>query len=117
MEIKNVDEHGNVIENIDWDLWKRVRMEEVQDEKGEVIDLISHCERISQAELDERALIEAENNLKSTDYIVIKFCEQFVGCQNYSEMMESIETYNTKYKNVISQRQKWRDDINRLTKE
>lgn len=114
MEIKNVDEFGNVIANIDWTKWKRVRMEEVQDSTGKVIDLISHCVRISQEELDEMALIESENNLKSTDYIALKLCDALFSCSSIADIFEVITEHKETYQDVISQRKKWREDINRI---
>lgn len=56
MVIKNVDENGNEIENIDWSVWERDHMEEVLDDNGELVDLISHCRKFGEEELHAKLL-------------------------------------------------------------
>ena len=45
IKIKNVDENGTEIENIDWSVWNRERTEEVLDDEGKLVSMISHCRK------------------------------------------------------------------------
>lgn len=63
LQIKNVDENGNEIDSIDWSVWKRIRVEEVLDENNKPVELISHCERLSDDELHQKLL----NDLASSE--------------------------------------------------
>lgn len=58
IKIENVDKDGNLIENIDWSKWKRVRVEEIYDENNVFQKIVSHCERFTEEELKERFLIQ-----------------------------------------------------------
>lgn len=69
IKITNVDENGNDIgesESIDWSKWIRERTEELLDDDGNVIELISHCRKYTTEEtqrklLDDLATTEAED--------------------------------------------------------
>lgn len=63
VQIKNVDENGNVINSIDWSVWKRTRVEEVLDDNGNFVELISHCERLTDDELHQQLV----NDLAATE--------------------------------------------------
>ena len=41
IKIKNVDEDGNEIENVDWSKWKRERVEEVFDGNNNLVMILS----------------------------------------------------------------------------
>ena len=56
IQIKNVDENGNEINSIDWSVWKRTRVEEIVDENDNLVELISHCEKLSDDELHQQLL-------------------------------------------------------------
>lgn len=56
VKIKNVDENGNEIDSIDWSKWKRTRVEEVLDDNNNLIELLSHCEKLSDDELHQQLL-------------------------------------------------------------
>lgn len=58
LKIKNVDENGNEITDIDWSTWERDRVEEVLDGDGNVVELISHCRKFTEEELDMKTLQE-----------------------------------------------------------
>lgn len=58
IRIKNVDENGVEIENIDWSKWERVSVEEVLDDKEEVVEMLSHCRKYTTEELQQRLLAE-----------------------------------------------------------
>lgn len=117
MEIKNVDENRNILENVDWSVWRRVRVEEILDDDGKLVDLISHCERIPREELDAKALSEIEQKLQATDYISAKLGDALMSCSDVSEMLSVMSDYQNTYGDVIAQRQQWRDRINILRKE
>ena len=63
IQIKNVDENGNEINSIDWSVWKRTRVEEVLDDNDNLVELISHCEKLSDDELHQQLL----NNLAASE--------------------------------------------------
>lgn len=56
VQIKNVDENGNEINSIDWSKWKRIRVEEVFDDNDNIVELLSHCEKLSDDELHQQLL-------------------------------------------------------------
>lgn len=56
IKIKNVDENGIEIENIDWSVWNRERMEEVLDDEGKLVSMISHCRKYTTEELHQQLL-------------------------------------------------------------
>lgn len=58
LTIKNVDENGNEITDIDWSKWNRIRVEEVLDEEGNVIELLSRCRKLTEEELNMHRLQE-----------------------------------------------------------
>ena len=58
MDIKNIDRNGIEITDIDWSVWRRDSVEEVLDEDGKVISLISHCSKYSDDERREMLLQE-----------------------------------------------------------
>lgn len=63
LQIKNIDENGNEIDSIDWSVWKRTRVEEVVGENDNIVELISHCEKLSDDELHQKLL----NNLAASE--------------------------------------------------
>lgn len=63
IQIKNVDENGNEIDSIDWSVWKRIKVEEVVDDNGNFVELVSHCEKLSDDELHQQLL----NNLAASE--------------------------------------------------
>ena len=73
LKIKNVDENGNEITEIDWSKWDRIRMEEVLDDEGNVVEILSHCQKYTEEELYSRLLQE----LKATEAedIKVALCE------------------------------------------
>lgn len=58
IKIKNVDENGTEIENIDWSVWNREQMEEVLDDEGKLVSMISHCRKYTTEELHQHLLAE-----------------------------------------------------------
>ena len=63
IKIKNVDENGIEIPDIDWGIWKRIRVEEVLNDNDEVAEIVSHCQKYNEEELKQRLLSE----LKATE--------------------------------------------------
>ena len=61
--IKNVDENGDEIIDVDWSKWSRIRVEEVTDDKGNVIEILSHCQKFTEEELHAQLL----QDLKATE--------------------------------------------------
>lgn len=56
LEIKNVDENGEEIKDIDWSKWIRVSVEEVFDNEGNFASMSSRCRRFTEEELKEQLL-------------------------------------------------------------
>lgn len=57
MNVRNVDDKGKTIENIDWSIWKREWIEEVYDNiTGELIEIVGHCVRIPDDEINQNRL-------------------------------------------------------------
>lgn len=73
VQIKNVDENGNEIDSIDWSVWKRIKVEEVVDDNGDFVELISHCEKLSDDEVHQQLL----NNLATSEGgdVLVALCE------------------------------------------
>ena len=71
--IKNVDENGDEIVDVDWSKWSRIRVEEVTDDKGNVIEILSHCQKFSEEDLCAQLL----QQLKATEAAVVQvaLCE------------------------------------------
>lgn len=115
IEIKNVDENGDEIAEIDWAIWRRSTIEEIMDADGKVSGIVSHCSRIPQAEIDATLTTELEQNLKSTDYISAKLGDSLLSCNSLNDILEVILSFKTKYGDVIEQRQRWRDSINEIS--
>ena len=63
IKIKNVDENGIEIPDIDWSIWNRIRVEEAINDEDEVVEIISHCQKYNEEELKQRLLSE----LKATE--------------------------------------------------
>lgn len=114
IKIKDVDENGSIIKNVDWSVWRRVRCEEVFDDNETLIEIIAHCEHIPSEEIAMQNLSEIEQNLKATDYISSKFGDELMSCNDISEVATLIATFKTRYGNMLSQRQEWRNEINKL---
>lgn len=77
IQIKNVDENGNEINSIDWSVWKRTRVEEVLDDNNNLIELISHCEKLSDDELHQQLLNDlATSEEKDVQAALCELAEQ-----------------------------------------
>lgn len=114
--IKNVDENGKELENVDWSVYERVEIEEVNDAEGNLQYLLSHCRKIPKEQIDLEAVNRAEQNLKESDYISSKFGDALMQCESIEEMFETIQTFKKKYGNIITNRKEWRNTINELKK-
>lgn len=114
MDIINVDELGNIIEDIDWSVWRRERIEEVIDTDGKLAEIRSYCSRIPQIEIDVVTLADLEQKLAETDYISSKFGDALMGCTDATAILTAVVDFNTNYKDIIAQRQTWRDQINEI---
>lgn len=112
VKIIDVDENGNVIENVDWSVWLRVRVEEVLDDSGSVVGIVSHCAPIPAEKIAEAKAVEARSNLQATDYISAKVGDALLECETLDDMLDVLKKYKSKYEPVIEQRQVWRDQIN-----
>lgn len=73
MIIKNVDENGNEITDIDWSVWRRDSVEEVCDGDGNVVMLISYCSKYSDEE--KRAMLLQELAATENKDIQAALCE------------------------------------------
>lgn len=73
IKIKNVDENGIEIHDVDWSVWNRIRVEEVLNDEDEVVEIISHCQKYNEEELHMQLLQE----LKATETsdIEVALCE------------------------------------------
>lgn len=56
LTIKNIDENGEEIKGIDWSKWSRVSVEEVFDNEGNFVSMLSHCRKLTEEELKEQLL-------------------------------------------------------------
>lgn len=79
IRIINVDENGNEIENIDWNIWQRDRVEEAFDESGELTHIISHCFKIPQEKIDEKYY--NENIERQKEYALSVMANSFTDVQ------------------------------------
>ena len=61
--IKNVDENGDEIVDVDWSKWSRIRVEEVNDDEGNIVEIVSHCRKFTEEELHTQLL----QDLKATE--------------------------------------------------
>lgn len=73
IKIKNVDENGIEIPDIDWGIWKRIRVEEVLNDEDEVVEIISHCQKYNEEELHMQLLQELKTT--ETSDIEAALCE------------------------------------------
>lgn len=115
LKMVNVDEFGNIIENVDWSIWERVRTEEVLDDEGKVIKIISHCATIPEETLTEAKIAEAHSNLQATDYISAKLGDALLSCNSLEDILQKITEFKDQYSDVIAQRQTYRNTINSLS--
>lgn len=60
---------------------------------------------------------ELKANLSDTDYIAAKSMDKLLLCTTPDEMAEVTNYYRDKYASTIEQRQKWRDEINKINNE
>lgn len=83
MLIKNVDENGNEIKDVDWSKWTRDRVEELCDDKNEVIMIISHCKQKTEEDL-RRQLIQNLSSTESDDIqaAICELAEQQIAYEN-----------------------------------
>ena len=116
LKIINVDELGNIIENVDWSIWERVRTEEVLDDEGKVIKMISHCVAIPEEMLNEAKVAEAHSNLQATDYISAKLGDALLSCNSVEDILQTITEFKDQYSDVIAQRKTYRNTINQHDK-
>ena len=83
MNIKNVDENGNEIVDIDWSVWRRDHVEEVLDDDENVIGIISHCKKFSEEELHEQLLQKlAETESDDIQSAICELAEQQIAYEN-----------------------------------
>lgn len=83
MNIKNVDENGNEIVDIDWSIWRRDHVEEVLDDDENVIGIISHCKKFSEEELHEQLLQKlAETESDDIQSAICELAEQQIAYEN-----------------------------------
>lgn len=83
MNIKNVDENGNDIVDIDWSVWRRDHVEEVLDDDENVIGIISHCKKFSEEELHEQLLQKlAETESDDIQSAICELAEQQIAYEN-----------------------------------
>lgn len=83
IQIKNVDENGNEINSIDWSVWKRTRVEEVLDDNDNIVELISHCEKLSDDELHQQLLNDlATSEEKDVQAALCELAEQQVAYES-----------------------------------
>lgn len=77
VKIKNVDENGKEIDSIDWSKWKRTRVEEVLDDNDNLVELISHCEKLSDDELHQQLVNDlATSEEKDVQAALCELAEQ-----------------------------------------
>ena len=83
MNIKNVDENGNEIVDIDWSVWRRDHVEEVLDDDENVVGIISHCKKFSEEELHEQLLQKlAETESDDIQSAICELAEQQIAYEN-----------------------------------
>lgn len=83
MNIKNVDENGNDIVDIDWSVWRRDHVEEVLDDDENVVGIISHCKKFSEEELHEQLLQKlAETESDDIQSAICELAEQQIAYEN-----------------------------------
>ena len=83
MNIKNVDENGNEIMDIDWSVWRRDYVEEVLDDDENVVGIISHCKKFSEEELHEQLLQKlAETESDDIQSAICELAEQQIAYEN-----------------------------------
>lgn len=83
MNIKNVDENGNDIVDIDWSVWRRDHVEEILDDDENVIGIISHCKKFSEEELHEQLLQKlAETESDDVQSAICELAEQQIAYEN-----------------------------------
>lgn len=83
VQIKNVDENGNEINSIDWSVWKRIRVEEVVDDNGNLVELVSHCKKLSDDELHQKLLNDlATSEEKDVHAALCELAEQQASYEN-----------------------------------
>lgn len=112
IKIINVDENGNEIQAIDWNIWLRKRVEEVYNDDGKVTQVISHCIHKPKEQMVEEISQEARNNLIATDYISAKLGDSLLECNTINDILNIILKFKDNYGNVIEQRKEWRNIIN-----
>lgn len=115
IKIIDVDENGTPIENIDWSVWQRVRVEEILNGDGKVTEIVSHCVPIPAEKIAAEKAAEALANLKATDYISAKLGDALLSCSSVEDILQTITEFKDQYSNVIAQRQVYRNTINSLS--
>lgn len=112
IKIINVDENGNEIQAIDWNIWRRERVEEVLDDNGKVIKIISHCVAIPIEQIAETKIQIAKSELQATDYISAKVGDALLECKTLDEVLSTLYKFRDKYSEVIENRKLWREQVN-----
>lgn len=83
IRIKNIDENEVEIKNIDWSVWKRTRVEEVVDDNGNLVELVSHCKKLSDDELHQKLLNDlATSEEKDVQAALCELAEQQASYEN-----------------------------------
>lgn len=81
--IKNIDENGNEIKDIDWSKWNRIRVEEVLDSEGNVVSLLSRCRKFTEEELRMQLLQElAATESSDVQTAICELAEQQAAYEN-----------------------------------
>lgn len=83
LQIKNIDENGEEIKDIDWSKWSRVSIEEVFDDKGNFVSMLSHCRKFTEEELKEQLLQKlAETEEADVQSALCELAEQQLAYEN-----------------------------------
>lgn len=114
MVLKNIDENGVEIKDVDWSMYERERVEEEYDADGNLTGLISHCRKIPESIINQKSIEEAKQGLNSTDYVAAKTLDALLSCSNITDILEVLTKFKMDYGDVIEQRKEWRNKINEL---
>ena len=95
MHIKNIDEQGNEILDIDWSKWERIQTEEVLDDDGKLSHIVSHCKKISDDDIALKDIFECEECLKTSDIDIVRasesLIESFTNAKSLTDLLTSFK--------------------------
>ena len=118
MHIKNIDEQGNEILDIDWSKWERIQTEEVLDDDGKLSHIVSHCKKISDDDIALKDIFECEECLKTSDIDIVRasesLIESFTNAKSLTDLLTSFKKVYENYEEIIEKRKEWRNRINEL---